>query len=77
MTPKEAYNSPSEKVPIDMAIGRIADREVTIFPPCIPVFFPGEEIKKEHIEKIKNAIDLNLAVTGIENMVISVIKHEI
>ena len=77
MTPREVFNSLKENVPIDMAVGRVADREVTIFPPCIPVFMPGEEIKREHIEKIKRAIEKNLTVTGIENSLVSVTKHKI
>ncbi len=74
MTPREVFNAAKEKVPLNMSVGRIAAKEVTIFPPCIPVFMPGEVIKKEHIEKIENAMDLSLVTTGIEDGLILVIK---
>lgn len=74
MTPRSVLNCKKEKVLLGEAISRIAAREVTVFPPCIPVFVPGEEIKNEHIETIKNGINRGLLVTGAENGLISVVK---
>jgi len=75
-TPKEVLRGDMEKVSFKAAEGRISAREVTIFPPCIPIFMPGERILKEHIEIINNAINSNLTITGIDEGLIYVTKED-
>lgn len=50
LTPQEAFFSPSERVPLTQASGRIAAEPVTPYPPGIPVLAPGELIPPEVIE---------------------------
>lgn len=76
-SPREVFYGEKEKILLDDAVGHVAAQEITIFPPCIPVFMLGEEIKSEHIEIINNAKNLNLTVTGIEDDSIFVLKKDI
>lgn len=71
-TPREAINSLKEKIALNTAKGRIAAREITIFPPCIPIIMPGEVFTDEHIQKINKAIEQKLVVTGVENGMVNV-----
>lgn len=73
-TPREVYMMEKELVDIERAVGRIAAKEVTSFPPCIPYFMPGEVVCKTHVEKIIASIEKGLDMTGIENGKIMVVK---
>jgi arginine decarboxylase len=42
-----------EEVPLQQAVGRIAAEMITPYPPGIPIFVPGEEIKEEMVDHIK------------------------
>lgn len=52
---RKAYFSPSERVPLSKAAGRICARAVTPYPPGVPILCPGEEIQQLHIEFLKQA----------------------
>ena len=74
-TPREVSCQEKEKIFYSESEGKIAAQEVTIFPPCIPIFMPGEVVKKEHISIINNAIEANLNITGLENGYINIVKE--
>lgn len=74
-TPREVHMKEKELVDIEKAVGRIAAKEVTSFPPCIPYFMPGEVVSKDHINRIIDSIEKGIDMTGIENGKIMVVKE--
>ena len=75
-TPREISMKDTQKIELDFAAGRIAAREVTPFPPCIPLFMPGEKIQKEQIEYIKKLQRREANIFGIENGCLLVVKED-
>src|SRR5512145_3163981 len=62
MTPRDAFYSDTELVGIDQAPGRVAAEIVTVYPPGIPLFVPGEEISREAIAYIANMAGLGAII---------------
>jgi arginine/lysine/ornithine decarboxylase len=56
MTPREAFFMPSEVVPIQEAIGRIAQQCVAPCPPGIPLSVPGQRVHQEvmNVESLRS-----------------------
>ena len=50
LTPREAFFAKRSYVTLDEAVGRVAAREITFYPPGIPLVLPGELITKELVE---------------------------
>src|SRR6195952_394812 len=50
MSPRQAFFSPIEVVPVDEAVGRIAAEQITPYPPGIPALLPGERIGQGVLE---------------------------
>ena len=75
-SPRDVAMKDTQNIKLDFAIGRIAAQEVTPFPPCIPIFMPGEKIKKEHIEYIKKLQKEEASIFGIENNCLLVVKED-
>lgn len=50
MTPRDAFFSPSEHIPLNDCLGRICSEIVTPYPPGIPILMPGELISREIID---------------------------
>lgn len=57
MSPREAYFSAKELVPINEAIGRISGESIMAYPPGIPVVSPGELVTEEIIKMLKDLQD--------------------
>lgn len=76
MTPREAFYSRTQMVPIAEAAGRIASEIVTVYPPGIPLLVPGEEISKEAIEYITNMSGLGAIIDGLNesNSIVRVVN---
>ena len=53
LSPRQAYFSEKEPVPLDAAIGKIAGESVMAYPPGIPLVAPGEEITAEIVVTLK------------------------
>ena len=64
LRPSQAWEGPSESVPLQEAAGRISADFVVVFPPDSPVLIPGEEITKKTAEQIRNLEALGLSVSG-------------
>ncbi|MRG85550.1 aminotransferase class I/II-fold pyridoxal phosphate-dependent enzyme [Salinibacillus xinjiangensis] len=64
LSPREAFYSPTEVVPLQDSAGRISAEFVMIYPPGIPIFMPGEIISKENIEYIHQNMKAGLPVQG-------------
>ncbi|MCR5627576.1 MAG: hypothetical protein K6F99_09660 [Lachnospiraceae bacterium] len=72
----DAMNSPSQKVPIGEAAGRVAADFVAAFPPDIPLIVPGEVIDRETVEKIILMKEKGISITGLHDGRIKTIKNE-
>ncbi len=49
MTPRQAFYSRKEKVPLEKAVGRIAAESITPYPPGVPIVCPGEELTEQTV----------------------------
>ncbi|MGI6038038.1 MAG: aminotransferase class I/II-fold pyridoxal phosphate-dependent enzyme [Limnochordia bacterium] len=75
LTPREAFFSPKELVPLERARGRIAGEAIAPYPPGIPLILPGEEYTEEIIAylhllrsyrvKVRGATDPNLLMVSV------------
>jgi arginine/lysine/ornithine decarboxylase len=56
LTPREAFFAKRDYVALEEAAGRVAAREITFYPPGIPLALPGELITKELAEYAREQI---------------------
>lgn len=63
-SPREAFFSPAETVPIQAAPGRIAAEAITFYPPGIPVFYPGEIITEQAVAYLQAGLAAGLVPHG-------------
>jgi arginine/lysine/ornithine decarboxylase len=76
ITPRQAYYSGKKAVAAGKAAGRIAGKPLTIYPPGIPLIWPGQVITKEHLECLKWAEEHGLPVQGLSaDGMIEVVKE--
>lgn len=71
--PARAYDSPSETIALEQAIGRMAKRTVSIYPPHTPLVVAGEVITEGVVEKIRQAKQNRLSLFGISEDKIDVL----
>lgn len=77
LTPRETFLKAKAEIPINESLGRIASEPLTIYPPGIPLLWPGEIINNQHLEYIQWARKSKLPIHGISAKgVISVIIEE-
>ncbi|PEJ60377.1 arginine decarboxylase [Bacillus sp. AFS002410] len=67
VSPRDAFYSETESVPLEDSVGRIIAEFVMVYPPGIPIFLPGEEITLENLVYIKKNIEAGLPVQGPED----------
>jgi len=67
MSPRDAFFSETEYVPIRESEGRIAGDQIMIYPPGIPLLVPGERITKEIITEYIRLIKQGNKVIGSVN----------
>jgi arginine decarboxylase len=67
VSPRDAFYSETESVPLEESVGRIIAEFVMVYPPGIPIFLPGEEITLENLVYIKKNIEAGLPVQGPED----------
>lgn len=53
-TPALLWGKPSREVELKYALARVSMELISDYPPGIPILLPGEVIKKEHIEYLKD-----------------------
>ncbi len=53
-TPALVWNKPYREVELKYSISRVAMEVITNYPPGVPVLLPGEVIKKEHLDFLKD-----------------------
>jgi arginine decarboxylase len=67
LTPRDAFYSKTEVVPVEEAVGRIIAEFVMVYPPGIPIFIPGEIITKDNLSYIQKNMEVGLPVQGPED----------
>jgi len=65
LTPRQVFLKEKIQLPLHQAKGRVAGEPLTIYPPGIPLVWPGEVFIKEHLEILNRAIKQKLPVQGI------------
>jgi lysine decarboxylase len=78
MTPREAWLSPSERVPLDDAAGRISADTLSVYPPGIPNFVPGEMITSDVAGYVRESLAAGAHVRGVwdaEAAAVSVVRE--
>ncbi len=74
MKPRDAWFSPSQRVPLTEAKGRICAEPVAVYPPGIPAVNPGEEITSEVQEYLVSIGDMGLPCHGPSDLTLKTIK---
>jgi arginine decarboxylase len=67
LSPRDAFYSETEVVPVEEAAGRIIAEFVMVYPPGIPIFTPGEIITQENLDYVKQNFEAGLPVQGPED----------
>lgn len=52
LTPRQAFEAPTEAVPLSRARGRVCAETISLYPPGIALVVPGEEITGELVERL-------------------------
>jgi len=74
LTPRDAFYSETEIVPLKQAQGLIIAEFIMIYPPGIPIFLPGEIITEENIQYILQNLEAGLPVQGPEDESIRTVR---
>jgi len=64
-SPYYAMNAKLEVVELEKSIGRVSGSSVCVYPPGIPIIFPGEMITLDIVNYIKVSLELGLEVFGL------------
>lgn len=67
LTPRDAFYSEKETIPLIEAAGRISAESIMVYPPGIPLFIPGEIITEDTLAYIEENIAAGLPVQGLED----------
>jgi arginine decarboxylase len=67
LSPRDAFYSETEVVPIKESNGRIIAEFIMVYPPGIPIFIPGEIITEENLDYVQKNIEAGLPVQGPED----------
>jgi arginine/lysine/ornithine decarboxylase len=60
--PRDAFFGPTEHVPADQVVGRIAAEQITPYPPGIPVVLPGERINQEVVDYLLSGLEAGMVL---------------
>ena len=63
----ECQGRPAESLPISHTAGRIAARDIMVYPPGIPIIVAGERFEKEIVENIRYFLYNEYHVVGVES----------
>ncbi len=73
-TPRDAFYSPAETVPLKSSVGRVSAEFVTAYPPGIPLLAPGEQLTPEIIEHIEYSMERGSYMTGTKDLTLKTIQ---
>ncbi|MFD1018019.1 aminotransferase class I/II-fold pyridoxal phosphate-dependent enzyme [Thalassobacillus hwangdonensis] len=74
LSPRDAFYSETEVVPINESVGRVSAEFIMVYPPGIPIFLPGEIITQENLDYIAENLEAGLPVQGTEDETIQTIR---
>ncbi|RBW69403.1 aminotransferase class I/II-fold pyridoxal phosphate-dependent enzyme [Bacillus taeanensis] len=74
LSPRDAFYSETEVVPLKESAGRIIAEFVMVYPPGIPIFIPGEIITEDNLTYIHENIEAGLPVQGPEDVSLKMIR---
>jgi len=80
VSPRDAFYSETESIPLEEAIGRISGESIMVYPPGIPLLIQGERISKDLIDHIYFLKEQKAVITGMDDKTlnnISILKGEI
>jgi lysine decarboxylase len=60
--PRDAFFGPSETVPTDDAVGRVAAEQITPYPPGIPALVPGERVTRPIVEYLRSGVQAGMVL---------------
>ena len=75
ISPAKAFFGKREKTKLTLSTGRICADTVTVYPPGIPILYPGAVIEKSAILYIEKSAALGAHITGMEDGMINVIEE--
>ncbi len=64
LSPREAFNAPTETLPIAECVGRVSAEIVCPYPPGIPVLMPGEAIAASALDELQQVLAGGGTITG-------------
>ncbi|MEU1664777.1 ornithine decarboxylase [Streptomyces sparsogenes] len=62
MLPRDAFFGPTEQVPIEEAVGRVAAEMASPYPPGVPAVAPGERISREVADYLRSGVEAGMYV---------------
>jgi arginine decarboxylase len=74
MTPREAYLSPQEVVPVARAVGRISAETLATYPPGIPNVLPGERLSAHTLEYVQRTLEVGGSVRGASDRLMRTVR---
>ena len=74
MSPRQAFFSESESVPLDKCVGKICAEEVTFYPPGIPILNLGEIVTPEIISYIREQKNIGGRIIGAADVELNTLK---
>ena len=73
-SPRDAFFTPTDTLPLEKAIGCISAELVCPYPPGIPVLMPGEAISSEAIDYLQQVIASGVSITGCSDSTLKTLK---
>ncbi|MDQ0231323.1 aminotransferase class I/II-fold pyridoxal phosphate-dependent enzyme [Metabacillus malikii] len=74
LTPRDAFYSETEVIPLEESSGRIIAEFIMVYPPGIPIFIPGEIISEDNLSYIIENLEAGLPVQGPEDPSLKMIR---
>jgi arginine decarboxylase len=74
LTPRDAFFSPTETLPLEQTIGRISAELACPYPPGIPVLMPGEAIAPLSLDYLQQVLTLGGCITGCSDPTLKTLK---
>lgn len=74
MLPREAFFAPTELVPPEQAVGRVAAEQLTPYPPGMPALVPGERITDGIVDYLRTGVAAGMVLPDATDAELAVIK---
>jgi arginine decarboxylase len=71
MTPRQAFQAPRERVPIERAVGRVSAELVAPYPPGIPALAPGEIVGADLVAALQGEVAGGTRMAGVSDSTLS------